>query len=310
MQFLSNTRFVKITAFLALLFIGHTGFGQLSIHSGSVTSPPVPSQNFGTYSPKGKSSAKSMNLGNSFIGLGLGMRSFTIPTDVYVKQGEDEYELLDLGKGKPFAAYIDMLFQGDENGLAIQGQFEGFLGKNSGFSVYMGAGYKLGNHVFSFTPLASIGVGKMWTHLETFGLDSAIIPAAFIDPNSSAWLVGPNAENAERGGGGNINYSVTNAFFTFKPEVNVSVKAGEKITIFGDVGYNIVFATTKNNFELTARGYDDTDELLNSEMPPHVITLEAPNNDVLTNGDGVPFTTTPVGMSGLSVQFGVGMNLQ
>ena len=306
----NTTHFIQLASFLVLLLLGTAGFAQLNSHSGSVKNSNYNPDAFGAYSPGGtKSSKGNMNLGNSYIGLGLGMRRFNIPNDVYVKRGENDYENLDLGAGKPFAAYLNMLFQGDENGLAILGQFEGFLGKNSGFSVYMGGGYKLGNDRFSVTPLASLGVGKLFTHLETYQMDSAIIPAVFVDPNSEAWLVGPGAENLERGGGGNLNYSVTNAFFSLKPELNVSVKASEKITIFGDIAYNIVFATTKNDFELTGMGYDNTDQLLNSDKPPHPISLEAPMNDVLVNSAGTPYEKTPVGMSGLSVQFGIGLNL-
>jgi hypothetical protein len=329
-----------ITAFLLLTLLSFNGFGQLSINAGAIdlntpqleagegitesplqmnTHAGIPARTSITKAKKAKNSS-ALNWDNSFIGIGLGVRRFNnVPTDIYLKNDDGEDVPLELGQGKPFQAMLHVLLQPAEMGPAFTMQVEGYLGASSSFGFHMGGGYKIGNHVISVTPLATIGVNRLMTHIESVGVGDEIVVDLF-DPNAPVY-VGPSANNiapgryleygdsTNRGGGGNLNYRMNSSYFTLKPELNVSLKASDKITIFGSIAYNVVFAKTKNEATLTARGYDNFDQYWNSDKPAHLLELDAPNNQVVDINDNV-YEKSPIGLSGMSMNFGVGFNLE
>jgi len=247
---------------------------------------------------------------SSFVGIYMGQRNFSnVPRDVFFEAESGELTNVDLGKGKPFIIGLQMMFQPADKGFAFPIQIEGFLGNSSGFTLNMGGGYKVGNQRFSFTPTATIGIGRIWTSIDVIPLGGAFIPASFFEEGNSAIFVGPEFQDPhERGPGSNLSFSVGSLFFQSKVSGNLSYRVGKKMVIFGDAGYNILISSGKNKFELSGKGYDNTNEFLNNDganTPPHIITATPDAAKGIINKNRRPYEKTPYNLSGFQLQFGI-----
>ena len=165
------------------------------------------------------------------------------------------------------------MFQNADRGFAFPVQIEGFLGNSSGFTLNLGTGYKVGNQRFSFTPTVTAGLGRIWTSITTIELGDGVLPGGWFEPGSSVVFVGPTAENLDRGPGSNVSFTVGSLFFQAKASVNISFRVSEKLVLFADAGYNYVFSSTDNKFELSGKGYDNQQALLNPDGPPPNISF-------------------------------------
>lgn len=244
--------------------------------------------------------------GASFVGISVGSRFFAnIPDGLYFSNGTDS-EPVDVGQGKPALAALSFMILPEESGLAGTVALEGFLGTTSGFMFNFGAGYKLGSYRFSFTPLLSFGLGRISSYLQTVKLGSGVLPGGLFESGSTVVFVGPDADNGGRGGGGDIGYRMNSAMFSFKPSANISVRAADRLVIFADVGFNVVFAKTENEFKLSGMGYSDAKEAGQSGLAPHSVSVKTKNPGQLRDAAGNTYTKNPINPSGLQFSIGVG----
>lgn len=246
---------------------------------------------------------------SSFVGFYLGQRTFSeVPQDVFLQTGDSSLSLLDMGKGRPLALGVGFMFQPEEKGLAVPFWIDGFLGATSGIGFGIGVGYKVGSPKFSFTPNVSFGLGRIWTHIETLNIDSMIVPAAFFEAGNQSVFVGNGVNPPEVGGGGNLQFTLGSAFFHAKLAVNISGRITEKMFLFGDIGYNLVYASTKNRFDITGQGYENMDAFLAQETPPQLIGVELEGQGIVDRNN-VAYEKTPYNLSGLALHFGLGFRL-
>lgn len=246
---------------------------------------------------------------SSFVGFYLGQRTFSeVPQDVFLQTGDSSLSLLDLGEGRPLALGVGFMFQPEEKGLAVPFWIDGFLGATSGIGFGIGVGYKVGSPKFSFTPNISFGVGRIWTHIETLNIDSMIVPAAFFEEGNNSVFIGNGVNPPETGGGGNLNFSLGSAFFHAKIGANISGRITEKMFLFGDIGYNLVYASTRNMFNITGQGYENFEAFLDQETPPQLISVELEGQGIV-NRNNEAYEKTPYNLSGLALHFGIGFRL-
>lgn len=246
---------------------------------------------------------------SSYAGFYIGQRRFAdVPTDVFIQGIDSSLTLLDLGGGTPLALGLGFMFQPEENGLAVPVWIDGFLGTTSGIGFGIGVGYKLGNAKFSFTPNLTLGLGRIWTSIDVVNIDSTIVPAAFFEENNPSIFVGRGVTPDEVGGGSNLFFSLGSAFFHAKLSANVSGRITEKMFLFADIGYNLVYASTRNKFEVSGQGYGNFDELLALDTPPEVLSVELEGQGIVNNRNE-PYEKTPYNLSGLAIHVGVGFRL-
>jgi hypothetical protein len=246
---------------------------------------------------------------SSYAGFYLGQRRFAnVPEDVFLRTGDSSLSLVDLGKGTPLALGLGFMFQPEENGLAVPFWIDGFLGNTSGIGFGVGIGYKLGNAKFSFTPNLTVGLGRIWTAIDVVNIDSTIVPAGFFEPGNNSIFVGRGVTPDEVGGGSNLFFSLGSAFFHAKLSANVSGRITEKMFLFADIGYNLVYASTRNKFEVSGQGYGSFDDLLALETPPEVLSVELEGQGIVNN-QNEPYEKTPYNLSGLAIHVGVGFRL-
>jgi hypothetical protein len=249
----------------------------------------------------------SGDLYSSYAGISFGSRFFaSVPLVEFESNGNTEQ--VDLGQGKPFLGALTFMLLPQQNGFAGTVVLDGFLGTTSGFTFHFGAGYKLGGERFSFTPTLSLGIGRLSTYLGGISIDNAIVPAALFQSGSQQWFVGAGADNAGRGGGSDIGYRMGSAIFSLKPSANIAVQLSPRLILFGDFGFNIVFAKTKNEFKLSGMGYDNSSELNQSGLAPHSITLETKSPGTLRDATtGEIYTKNPISPSGIQFSIGLGI---
>lgn len=245
----------------------------------------------------------------SYGGFYIGQRRFAeVPEDVFLQGIDSSLTLLDLGKGTPLALGLGFMFQPEENGIAVPFWIDGFLGTTSGIGFGIGIGYKLGNAKFSFTPNLTVGLGRIWTAIDVVNIDSTIVPAAFFEAGNNSVFVGRGVTPNEVGGGSNLFYSLGSAYFHAKLSANISGRITEKLFLFTDIGYNLVYASTRNKFEITGQGYENFEQLLALETPPQGLTVELEGQGVV-NRNNQPYEKTPYNLSGLAIHVGIGFRI-
>jgi hypothetical protein len=253
----------------------------------------------------------------SFLEISIGTRTFAnAPGNVFIVRDSLTTENLDFGKGQPLAASLGFVFLPNEPGWAGKFSIDGYLGNTSGFGFDIGGGYKFGNEKFSFAPMLSFSVNRMFTSIESYNIDSTIVFAEVYQPQSDNVYVGGGVD-LHGGSGSSINYNLNYAIFDFRLSAYTSYKVSDKVTVFGRFAYNLNVGKSQAKFEVTGKGYESFDAFMQAAQaeadgidgdPPGLISNEVEGDDFMRH-DGEPVDKVPVNFSGLQLQFGIGINL-